>query len=141
MVGAPAVTMMRSNGAASGRPAVPSPELMVTLAMPRSWRSESAWRASSGMAFDRPDVAGELGEDGGLVAGAGADLENPLGSGQGEGLRHQRHDVGLANGLAGTDWQGDIGPGAVAERRWNEAFARNAAERAKDALVMDALAA
>ncbi len=61
--------------------------------------------------LDRPDLAGDLGQDGRLVAGPGPDLEDLLPSPQAERLGHVGDDVGLGDRLAVPDRQGLVGVG------------------------------
>ena len=67
------------------------------------------------VAFDGPDLGGELVEHGGGVTGAGPHLEHPVRRPDGGRLEGERHDVGLGDGLARTDRQR-----AVLERRAGE---------------------
>jgi hypothetical protein len=59
------------------------------------------------------DAGSELTEDGGGIAGAGADLEHRLAPAEVQGLDHEGHDIGLGDGLTLPDGQGTIlvGPG------------------------------
>jgi len=54
------------------------------------------WNYLDGIDFD----AGNLGQDGRLVAGTGADLQDPIPLLEFQEFRHQGDDVGLGNGLA-----------------------------------------
>ena len=50
--------------------------------------------------LDGVDLRGDAGEDGSGIAGAGADLEDSVARGELEGLGHERHHVGLGDGLS-----------------------------------------
>ena len=51
--------------------------------------------------LDRVDFCCNLGQHGRRVAGARADFEHPFAALQIQRLRHQRHDIGLGDGLPG----------------------------------------
>lgn len=62
-------------------------------------------------ALDREDLAGQLGEDGGLIAAAGADLEDAVRRAKIEALSHEGDDIGLADGLAVANGGSAVGVG------------------------------
>lgn len=70
------------------------------------------------VAFDGEDPASQSGQDGRLVAAAGADFENIAIAGNSETLGHQCDDVRLADGLAQADrqWMIGVGLGAIGLR-------------------------
>ena len=78
--GAAAVTMIPSHGAPLGSPRLPSPTRISTSSPSPSVGQAIARgrRARSGVALDRRHAAAERREDRRLVAGAGADLEDPV---------------------------------------------------------------
>jgi hypothetical protein len=55
-------------------------------------------------------------QDGGLIAGAGADLEHAVRRPGIERLRHERHDEGLRKGLVVADGQGPVGVGEESDK-------------------------
>jgi len=60
------------------------------------------------VALDGVHFVGDPGQDRCLVSGAGADLQDPLRSFEFQALGHFGNDVGLGNGLAFADGQGEI---------------------------------
>jgi len=84
------------------------------------------------------DDAGEVGEDGGLVAAAGADLEDALACLHVEALCHQRNHIGLADGLAVADGGCAVGVGLSAGVGGEEKLAGDAADGRKYAWIVDA---
>ena len=58
--------------------------------------------------LDRVDLGGELGEDSGLIARAGADVENAFAARQREGLGDPRDHVGLRDRLPLADRQSRV---------------------------------
>ena len=72
-------------------------------------RSPAAAR-QLGVALDAPDVVRQLGEHGGVVARAGADVEHALAAVEREQLAHPRDDERLGDRLPGADRQRDVVP-------------------------------
>ena len=76
--GAAAWTAIASKGARSGRPRPPSPTITSTLPSPSSADRPPRPRGERRQQLDPDHLAREQRQDGGRVAGAGADLEHPL---------------------------------------------------------------
>jgi hypothetical protein len=89
------------------------------------------------VALDAPHVRAEAGEQRGVVARAGADVEDPLMALQLEQLEHARHDQRLGDRLAGADRQRHVVPGLGRQRLRDEQLARDLADRLEHALVGD----
>lgn len=66
-----------------------------------------------GATFDGDDFCAHVSEDGGLVSGACADLEDPHAGADVEQFGHKGDDVGLADGLAGDGGQCMVAVGPV----------------------------
>ena len=132
-----AARLMASNGACSGSPRDPSPVRQVTFSRPSSVSVRAARSAQLGMAFDRPHVSGEAGEQRGVVARAGADVEHPVVGGELEQLEHPGHDQRLGDRLVTGDGQRDVLVGAVPIARRDKALARHTGDGGQDALVSD----
>ena len=62
-----------------------------------------------GEEFNAIDLAGQFGEQGGLVPRAGANLQDPFRALQAEGREHVGHDVRLRDGLLCADGQRVVG--------------------------------
>ena len=124
-----AVTMMRSKGACSGQPLVPSPTSVVMLAM------RSVLEARLGGADQRPktvdgvDPPAEPRQDRRLVAGAGADLEHAVAVAEIERRRHHADDHRRADGLPAVDRQRPLGVGLGPALRRHEDVARHQFDR------------
>src|SRR6516162_9177967 len=89
------------------------------------------------MPFDRKDPATEACEDRGLITGTGADLERIVPLTKLELLGHQRHHVGLADGLALPDRQGHVLISLILEGSRHEFLSWRALDRAKHSRVAD----
>ena len=89
-------------------------------------------------ALDRVHFGGELGENRRLVAGARADVEHALVALERELLRDQRNDIGLRDGLAGSDRQRRVRVRGLAELLRDEQLARHLVHRREDTLVVNA---
>jgi hypothetical protein len=97
-----------------------------------------------GDAFDGVDVAGgadEVGEDGGLVAGAGAEFEDAVAGAWGELLGHGGDDVGLGDGLAVGGGESFVGVGLGLEFVGDEKVAGDLCHGVEDGGEDDAAAA
>jgi hypothetical protein len=84
------------------------------------------------------DLADELGQDGGLVAGPGPDLEDLLRSIQAERFVHEGDDLGLGNGLPLADGQGLIGVSRASQVLRDEEMTGDFAHGRQDPLVANA---
>ena len=137
MTGAAAVTMIASKGASSGpaRRAVAVPVADVRVAQPVE--NGAGLPGERFDDLDRPDLAGELGQDGGLVARPGADLEDLFPAPKAERLRHIGDDVGLGDGLAVADGQGLVGVGMDPQAFGDEEVARDLGHRGQHARIAD----
>ena len=91
--------------------------------------------------LDGVHVAGEARKDGGLVAGAGAHLEDGFVPGQFQRLGHDRHHVRLRDGLPGADGQGLVLVGLARMLGRHEFFPRDFPEGVEHAGVADVAAA
>lgn len=89
-------------------------------------------------AFDGVDVGGEVGEDCGVVAGAGADFEDGVVGLELEAVGHEGDDVGLGDGLAVADGVRAVGVDVVAGAGGEEEVAGYGAECGEEAFVGDA---
>jgi hypothetical protein len=67
--------------------------------------------------LDAVDLGAELGEHGGLIPRAGADLEHSISRAYGSELGHEGDHVGLADRDVVADRQGMIGVGSILGRR------------------------
>ena len=90
------------------------------------------------VALDRDDICGELAEDGGLIAGAGADLEYAIRDAKVEQLGHARDDVGLRDGLSLADRERVVAVRDGTILGADELLPRDVGHRVEDAGVMDA---
>lgn len=90
--------------------------------------------------FDGVEAGLEVGEDGGLIAGAGADFEDARAGEDVEQLGHGGDDVGLRDGLGVADGEGAVLVGEPAEGLGEEEVTRDGAEGGEDAGVFDAAA-
>src|SRR5207253_1429549 len=86
-------------------------------------------------ALDGADAAGELGQHGGLIPGAGSDLQDLFRAAQLEQLRHEPDDVRLGDRLLLADRQRMVAVSAIAQRLLDEEMARHPSHRGEDALV------
>ena len=126
----PQVTMILSNGAillpAVVAVGVPGPDRAVfAVAVGDQAVVERAGALSERRDdLDRPDVRREVRQIGGLVARAGADLENLVGPPDGERIRHAGDRVRAGNGDAEADVEVMPFIGAVDVLRRHEFFAR-----------------
>ena len=93
------------------------------------------------MALDRQHLASDQGQDCGLVARAGADLEDTHPRVWLQQLGHEPDHVRLTDRLARGDRQSAVAVGVAGEVRRQEQFARQLAHRGQDALVANATAA
>jgi hypothetical protein len=87
--------------------------------------------------LDRVHLRGELGEDGRLVPGARADVEDALAATQVERLADPRHHVRLRDRLSDSDRQRSVVVGARPLALLHEELARNGLHRPEHALVDD----
>ena len=97
-----------------------------------------------GEAFDGVDVAGgadEVGEEGGLVAGAGAEFEDLHSGVEVEFLGHEGDHIRLGDGLAFGAGEGFVGVGAFLVFVGDEEVAGDFADGFEDAVHDDAAAA
>src|SRR5437867_2080698 len=94
----------------------------------------------AGQPLDRADAPRQLRQHRGLIAGAGADLEDLFLTVQLEELRHEPDDVGLGDGLLFADRQRMVAVRAVLQRLLDEEMARDPAHRGEHALVGDTAA-
>ncbi len=88
--------------------------------------------------LDRVHLARELGEHRGLVAGAGADIEDAFSAVQLELLADARHHVRLRDRLTLADGQRRVGVRTAVQLGRHEQLARNAFHGGEHALVDDA---
>jgi len=93
-----------------------------------------------GVALDRPDVGGQRGEDRGVVAGAGADVEDAVVGPQLEQLGHAADDERLGDRLPAGDAERGVVVGVRAQLVGHERLARHGLDRPQDALVGDVVA-
>lgn len=93
-----------------------------------------------GEAFDGVDAAGgdEAGEEGGLVAGAGAEFEHAMVGGELEFLGHDGDHEGLGDGLAVAAGQGLVFVGVLAAGLGEEEVAGQVAHEVEDFWAGDA---
>lgn len=95
-------------------------------------------------AFDGEDVSGgtdEVCEDGGLVAGAGAELEDAVAGLGGEFLGHDGDNVGLGDGLSVGGGEGFVGISFVGEFVGDEEVAGDFVHGVEDGAEDDSAAA
>ena len=76
-------------------------------------------------ALDGEHFACDFGENSRCIAGAGPDLEQLLAAAQSQRLDHERHDIGLRNGLSGADRKRPVFVGFVALVLRHEQLAAN----------------
>ena len=93
-----------------------------------------------GVALDRPDVRRERGEDRGVVARAGADVEHPVAGLELEQLGHARDDERLGDRLPAADAERGVVVGVRAQVVGHERLPRHPLDRPQHALVGDVLA-
>ena len=79
--------------------------------------------------LDRIHLFRESSEDRRLVAGSGPDLEDAVLGPHVERLGHERHDVGLRDGLIVADREGRIAVGLITQRLRHEEVARHCEHR------------
>ncbi len=138
-VGAAAATAIAAKGACSGRPRLPSPTMHVhAVAVSRGVEQHARTVGKRRDPLDRVHLAGELGEHRGLVAGAGADIEDAFRAVQLELLADSRHHVRLRDRLTLADGQRRVGVRTAVQLRRHEQLARHAFHGAEHALVGDA---
>ena len=88
--------------------------------------------------LDGVDAQTETAEDRRLVAGAGADLQHPLGAFELQGLGHQGDNVGLGDGLAAADGQGKVPVGMGLHGVLDEQVPRHLAHGLEHPRIADA---
>ena len=98
-------------------------------------------RGELGDPLDRVHLRGELGEDRGLIAGAGADVEHALRPAERELLADERDHVGLRDRLAGAERERAVGIRLAPQLLRHEELARHARHRLEHRLVGDSPAA
>ena len=84
------------------------------------------------------DLAAEFGEDGGLVARAGADLQHRLRMVANDEVGHGRDHEGLRDGLVVADRQRGVLVGATCQRLVHEQVARGIPDHFQHGLVVNA---
>ncbi len=109
-VRAAAATLIASNGARSGRPAEPSPTTISTASKPAASRLRAAACASSAWRSIVHTVAAEAGEQRGVPARAGPDVEHAIARAHVEQLEHVGDDERLGDRLVGADRQRPVLP-------------------------------
>ena len=136
-MGVAAATAIPANGARSGTPSEPSPIRTSTLAVAglreRLARSLGELRDS----LDRDHLRRELGEHGGLVAGARADVEDALVAFESKERADRRDDERLRDRLPMPDRKGAVVVRVRTNALGNEELARDSSHRIEDALVGD----
>jgi len=90
------------------------------------------------VAFDREDLRGKFREQGGDVAGTGANLENLVMGRELERFEHEGNDVGLRDGLVVADGKRMIFVSLGAVRFRDKFVTRNAKHGIEDARVRHA---
>src|SRR5262249_35269241 len=85
--------------------------------------------------LDRIDLIPQIGQHGGLITGAGADLERARTLRNSQQVGHQGNDVRLGDGLAVADWQWPIGIGQPPLGSRYEGMPRYAAHGLKHAVI------
>jgi len=95
-------------------------------------------RGQCGVALDGIDVAGEFGEEGGLVSGAGADFEDGIVGVEAEEFEHEGDDVGLGDGLGFGDGERGVVVSVVAVGEADKFVAGDLGHDGEDAGVLDA---
>ena len=93
------------------------------------------------VALDADHLGRQQREHAGGVAGAGPDLEHPLGAAQRQRLADRGDDPGLGDRLLLGDRQGRVVVGAVPQARRHERLSRHLSHRRQHPLVGDAAAA
>ena len=88
--------------------------------------------------FDRVDMARDLRQHRGGIAGTGADLENLLAALQHQGFRHEGDDIGLRNGLLPGNRERRILVGEFAQVFRQEQLARHLSHGVEDEFVAHA---
>ncbi len=89
------------------------------------------------VALDRQHLPAEPRQDGGLIAGAGADLEDAVPLLQLQLFGHVGHHEGLADGLSAGDAERAVAVGIVAIGRLDEDLARHLFHGAQHRLIAD----
>jgi L,D-transpeptidase ErfK/SrfK len=107
------------------------------VAVPQALEPLARGERQLGDQLQRMDLVDQLGEDGGLVARAGAHVERAARPGPPGQLRHQRHDVGLADRLAAPDRQRPVVVGALLQPEGDEAVALHATHHGQHAGLGD----
>ena len=138
--GAPAVTRIRSNGAPSGQPSVPSPTTIWTLSVPERAQPRGGLLGEGLVPFDRDHGPGKARQHRRLVARPGADFEDAIRILRGERGRHDGDHVGLRDGLHLADRNGPIVVRFSAPGGGHESVARDLAQHREQARVTDAAA-
>jgi hypothetical protein len=92
----------------------------------------------SGMAFDREDLLGKLSEQGGYIAGTRSNLENFIGGGELEGVKHESNNVRLRDGLVVPDGKGMVFVGLGTIRFRDKSMAGDAEHSMQDPRIRDA---
>jgi len=85
--------------------------------------------------LDRDHLARQLGEQGGVVTGSGADVQHPVGRLELKQLQHPGDDQRLGDRLATGDRQRDVVVGVLAVLGGDEALAGNRRDRREHSLV------
>ena len=124
-----AATRIRSNGPCPAQAAAPSPAFTSTLSQPCSESRRFALRRELLDDLDAIDPGRKAGEHRGLVAEAGADVEDAVARPDIEQIRHQGDDVGLRDRLAESYRQGRVEVGEGAHFGRDELVARHLCHR------------
>ncbi len=90
------------------------------------------------LALERGDVSAQPGKDRRLVAGSGADLEDPVAWRDLEAFGHLGHHQRLADRLATFDRKCSVGVCVATAGIGDEGLARDRTHRGEDALIRDA---
>ena len=88
--------------------------------------------------LDRVDFCCNLGQHGRRIAGACADFEHPFAALQIQRLRHQRHNIGLGDGLPGIYGERRILIGEFPQTLRKKRLPRNLSQSAEDRCGADA---
>ena len=132
--------MMASNGAASGHPGgtVASTHLDIAVAEPGETAHGRFGKAR--VTLDCIDLVRDPTQDGGGVARASPDLQDPVARPGLGSLDHQRDDICLRDRLPFGNREGAVLVGEFRETRRDEFFARHLAHRLQHARVAHAAA-
>ena len=93
-------------------------------------------RGQGGKAFDGDDFSRQPGKDRRLISAAGPDLQHVFDAREIQLLRHQRDDVGLADGLPVADGESRVFVRGVLQRLRDELLAWRLFDRVEDALSL-----